>query len=286
MAPPQRNERAGLVFSGIFVGCFWIISMLWLAQNGPTRSSSTTRRVSYASMVSEFEGELTYGLWHGEQRFGQLVYQSKQVNGNRHIEWQLSANPMGTGMPQSLTVNGTISFGPTNSLQDFLVQLSLGDLEFEIKGRRKEAIIVVEYHGMGISSTRVLPVDSCLVVGDGLMPGFPGICPKNNKSLTWSMLDPLSLQPLEVVLRRVQSPPLPPPEHGCVLSLEYRGTESLLWVDESGIVVRQRTPLGWDLILETEKSIDEKHMAEDRIISHEQPRELSSLSCPIEGIGP
>jgi hypothetical protein len=187
----------------------------------------------------------------GQDAMGDLEYSVIAQGSGRRITWRLSLLLAAQGESGAVTANGSSMLDSTGTLSSFSATMALGAQTVEVSGTRREDVMTIQYSGFGASRARVVHVDSTLSVGDGFFPGLIGGCPRRNERLTWQVFDPLTLVSNDVSLERERGSVMPPaPEDGCVLAVVYKGLKTLMWVDAQGVVVRQRTPVGWELVLE------------------------------------
>ena len=252
MTVQRKKSSVAFYLSGLALFALWVFSVVWLVGETKSGPSTSIRRVSYSSLLPEFQGELEYDIYHSGTTIGSLTYRILPELTGKTLSWILTiATPHLDRIP-AISTKGFAVFDSSEALSSFGAELSMVNRAFSIKGRKTEddGGLFIEYTGMGHSSSRVIPAHSSMVIGDGFFPGFPCVCPEPGERLTWQLLDPLSLHPVDVTLEEEENVVSPPsPEGGCVLAMKIQGLKSLIWIDSSGLVQRERTPMGWELVL-------------------------------------
>jgi len=255
----RKRYSVAFYLSGLVVLILWAFSLVWLTRETRSDPSTSIRRVSYSSLLPEFQGELMYDIHYSDRSIGSLTYRILPELTGKALSWTLTIVAPHSGRIPAISAKGFAMFDSSETLSSFGAELSMANRAFSIKGRNRDddSGLFIEYSGMGHSSSRVIPDHSDIVVGDGFFPGFPCTCPEPGERLTWQLLDPLSLHPVDVALEEEKdevSPP--PPEGGCVLAMKIQGLKSLIWIDSSGLVLREKTPMGWELVLRKIDSIN------------------------------
>lgn len=223
--------------------------MAWLLGD-TSRGPILTRPTSYGALVPADSLDLTYGVWAGERSVGTVSYRVRAEGSGRRIAWRMSLQMQAGGSLVPVAADGFSILDSRGTLSSFAATAAIGPQTFEVRGSRSEDVLTVHYAGLGVSQARVFQVDSTLAIGDGFSPGLVAGCPARSERLTWQLLDPLTMTAAEVSLERERGRVEPPaPDGGCVLVVMYKGLKTLMWIDPRGIVVRQRTPVGWDLVL-------------------------------------
>jgi hypothetical protein len=225
--------------------------MVWLFGD-IARGPVVSRPTSYASLVPADFLTLTYRIWMGPRSVGELGYTVIPEGSGRRVTWRLRLL-LQPGAPEGkVTGDGASVLDSTGTLSSFTAAFAVGPQSVEVTGTRKEDVLTIHSTAFGVSSARVMQVDSTLAIGDGFFPGLVGGCPGRNERLTWQVFDPFTASSTEVALERERGDVTPPPpEDGCVLAVTYKGLKTLMWVDAQGIVQRQRTAVGWELVLES-----------------------------------
>lgn len=245
------KRYGSLIFSlvGVGIAVFWLASAFWLMRKTISRPTTTSRQVSYSSLVNYFQGELRYDIQHGQEPIGDLVYRNFMSLSGRSVSWVLNLG-FTSRTEGAAKASGFAMLDADGTLSSFELELDMLGKTSRIRGQADGGVISLDYVGLGALPTNILPMDSTMTVSDGFLPGLPGVCPEPGERLTWRVFDPLSMQPQEVSLARCGSDILPPePPGGCVLVMSHGDLETFIWVDNSGLVTRERTSLGLELVL-------------------------------------
>ena len=245
----MKRFLSPILLSGIFIGTIWIVSLIWLIRTHRIPEARYDTPVSYSSVLPEYSGTLTYGIFYQGTRLGSLTYMLSRSEDDISIEWLLSAKTSAGEKTPSLHAHGEAEFIDSR-LQEFDVHLTIGTANITASGSKKDDILVTTFEGFGLSTTRVIPSDSSTTISDGFIPGMVAACPEPGERLVWQSIHPLSMQQVPVVMRRVVNPTRPAPRNGCVLEVTIGTEKSEMWINENGIVIRQITSLGWILVLE------------------------------------
>jgi len=257
----MKKNISPILLSGLLIGGVWIASLIWLIRTHHIPEARFDTPISYSSVLPEYTGTLTYGIFYQGERLGNLTYTLLQNGGNVTINWILSTRTSKGGIAPSLRAHGDAEFAD-NMLQGFDVRISIGAAEFRASGSKENDVLVTKYEGFGLSTKRVIPSDSSTTVSDGFVPGLVSSCPEPGERLVWQSIHPLTMQRVPVVIQRVVNPTRPAPRDGCVLEVTVGTEKSELWIDKDGIVFRQVTSIGWILVLE-DKAIEYQEMMND-----------------------
>ena len=245
----KRSGSLSFWLVGVGIAVFWAASLFWLILNTTSRSTTATRQVSYASLVNNFQGELTYDILHGKNRIGDLRYRNFMSLDGRSVSWLLHLGFVSSSLGVA-KASGFAMFDTSGSLTVFELSLRIAERTSRIHGEAANGVMSLDFEGLEALPASMLPVDSTMTLSDGFLPGLPGVCPETGEVLTWRVFDPLSLEPQDVSLQRYEADILPPaPPDGCVLILSHGDLETFIWVDRAGIVMRERTSLGLELVL-------------------------------------
>lgn len=245
----MKRTVSPLHISGLLIGIIWIVSFVWLIRTYHTPKAGFDTPVSYSSVLPEYSGTLTYGIFYQGTRLGSLSYMLSRFEDDISIEWILSAKTSEGGRTPSLHAHGEAEFDD-GKLQGFDVHITVGNANFTASGSKKDDVLITKFEGFGLSTTRVIPSDSSTTITDGFAPGMVTACPEPGERLVWQSIHPLSMQQVPVVMQRVVNPTRPAPRNGCVLEVTVGTEKSEMWVEENGIVLRQVTSMGWILVLE------------------------------------
>ena len=257
----MKRFLSPILLSGILIGTIWILSLIWLIRTHRIPEARFDTPVSYSSLLPQYSGTLTYGIFYQGTRLGELVYSLIRNENSVSINWIISARTSERGNTPSIHAHGEAEFAG-NILQSFDIRISIGIANFTASGVKEGDVLVTKYEGFGLSTTRVIASDSSTTISDGFVPGMVAACPEPGERLVWQSLNPLTAQQLPVVIRRVVNPTRPAPRNGCVLEVTVGTDTSEMWIDDNGIVLRQLTSLGWILVLE-DKSIEYQKMMSD-----------------------
>lgn len=241
--------RGAFWAAGAAIVLVWAGSMWWLFGD-PGRDPALTRPTAYAAMVPTQAVSLSYRVMAGRRPAGRLIYEVIPEGSGRRITWRLSL----TFQPEA---HGAVS-GEGETVMDssglpssFFAALRIGAETMEVVGTRNGDVMSIRTSGFGVSHARVMHVDSTLSFGDGFSPGLVGGCPPKSERLRWQAFNPLTLAADDITIERERGKVDPPaPEGGCVAAVTYRGLKTLMWIDAGGVVTRQRSPVGLELVLE------------------------------------
>lgn len=247
----QEAPQARLFWvGGAVILALWVASMTWLLSD-LGRGPILTRPTSYGALAPLDSLDLLYRIWAGQRSMGELEYRVTAEGAGRRVTWRMMLQMSAGAASVPVAGDGFSTLDSSGTLASFHATLAIGPQALEVSGTRSDDVLTIRYGAFGVSRARVLQVDSTLAVGDGFFPGLISGCPGRSERLTWQVLDPLTMTAGEVSLERERGHTDPPaPDGGCVVAVIYKGLKTLMWLRRDGIVVRQRTPMGWELILE------------------------------------
>lgn len=252
--PATRRYHLGskpFWITGIVIALCWAASITWLRSETRTRVPSLERPVSYSSLLPTDPLGIRYGIMAGQSRIGDLTYAVIPRGTERRITWQIRLSPEVGDHHTQANATGSSLIDSTGCLASFEAELMVESQRFQVVGAREQDILTVTYSGFGHTRARVMQVDSTLAVGDGFFPGFVAGCPPSSERLVWKVFDPLTRGASEIRVEQSHQAVSPPaPQGGCVLAVTFKGLTTLMWVDSEGVVVRQRTPVGWEIVME------------------------------------
>lgn len=246
----MRRSDVAFFGAGLLIFLAWVAS-LWAVLGARARVPRVETPVAAHSFLPRDTLSLTYVVLAGGQEVATLSYVVRPHGRGGSLSWKLS--PLRSGpvpSPMPLVGEGFTTLSDEGVLTRFHVTFQLGAQRLEATGVREGDVLVVRGQGLGMSINRVVPVDTSLALSQGVVPGWMAGCPGLDQRWVWRVFDPFSSTEHEVAMEREPGrvdPPAPP--GGCVAAVSYRDMKVLMWVDRHGIVVRQRLPVGLELVL-------------------------------------
>ncbi|MBN2517043.1 MAG: transglutaminase domain-containing protein [Deltaproteobacteria bacterium] len=161
-----------------------------------------------------------------------------------------------------------------------------------IKGKRLGEKVVVSIHHNRNTYTRTFEVGDELFLDQSILSIYRGKGLKVGDSYTLTILNPLTANADQIKARVVGKD-----KENFIMETKFASLTSRAWIDENGLVIREETPNGWVMKVESEDQIDHylsqsKSTAVDIIKetsvrsqgSITNPRQVRSLTIKVSGI--
>ncbi|MBT8490418.1 MAG: transglutaminase-like domain-containing protein [Deltaproteobacteria bacterium] len=167
-----------------------------------------------------------------------------------------------------------------------------GMAKMVIKGKRLGGKIVVSIHHNRNTYTRTFEVGDELFLDQSILSIYRGKGLKVGDSYKFTILNPLTANTDQIEAKVVGKD-----KDTFVMETKFASLTSRAWIDENGLVIREETPNGWVMKVESEDQIDH-HLSQSKrtavdilketsVRSHgniTNPRQVRSLTIKVSGI--
>jgi hypothetical protein len=167
-----------------------------------------------------------------------------------------------------------------------------GMAKMVIKGKRLGEKIIVNIHHNRNTYTRTFDVGDELFLDQSILSIYRGKGLKIGDSYKLTILNPLTANTDQIEAKVVEKD-----RDTFIMETKFASLTSRAWIDENGLVIREETPNGWVMKVESEDQIDQylsqsKHTAVDILKETSvrsqgnivNPRQVRSLTIKVSGI--
>lgn len=190
-----------------------------------------------------------------------------------------------------LTINTLQNLDSEYRLIDFVVKIS-GTTNIIIKGERLDKKVFLNIHHNKNTYSKVLETGDDFFLEQSILSIYRGKGLRLGNSYTLTILNPLTVNTEKIKLKVVEKD-----KDTTVMETKFAGLTSRAWINKNGLIVREETPNGWVMKLESEEKVNEhlrqsKSSAVDILketsvhsagkIAH--PRQVKSLTIKVTGI--
>jgi hypothetical protein len=154
------------------------------------------------------------------------------------------------GESRVCTMNASVGLDSTYRLQNFSCSLGGGGFSANVNGARTSGRafnVDIKLNGNPYNLVVDLPDDAILY---SPMTAMNMKRMKVGQEVRVPTLDPITMKKTNVIMKAVRQESLTVAGEKCettVLSTDYHGKQFLTWIDSTGNVVKQVTPLGWTM---------------------------------------
>jgi hypothetical protein len=161
-----------------------------------------------------------------------------------------------------------------------------------IRGKRLGKKVVVSIHHNRNTYTRTFEVGDELFLDQSILSIYRGKGLKVGDSYKLTILNPLTANTDQIEATVVRKD-----KENFIMETKFGSLTSRAWIDENGLVIREETPNGWVMKVESEDQIDQylsqsKHTAVDILKETSvrsqgnirNPRQVRSLTIKVSGI--
>ena len=236
------------------IGLFWLAAMLCLARYEAFPELFTHSLRGYRGVLSDnvlmqesWARILVDGIPAGYSHTSMNVNDEGaqpdiEINNRTHLKATLM------GQPLSFHVRTSLLLDPDYDLVEFESAVSARGITFRVKGQRKERSQYAVATTIGDRTTHQtieIPKDVLLyspLSSLALRQLRPG------QELIIKTLDPLSMTTARIQVKAIARETIQLAGKSVAatrLSSRYHGMQLLSWIDKSGTVLRQETPMGW-----------------------------------------
>ncbi|MCD6152295.1 MAG: transglutaminase domain-containing protein [Syntrophobacterales bacterium] len=190
-----------------------------------------------------------------------------------------------------LTVNTLQKLDSEYRLIDFVVKIS-GATNIIIKGERLGKKIFLDIHHNRNIYSKVFEAGDDFFLEQSILSIYRGKGLRPGDSYTLTILNPLTVSTEKIKLKVVDKD-----KDTTVMETKFAGLTSRSWINKNGLIVREETPNGWVMKLESEEKVNE-HLRQSKgstvdilketsvhptgKIAH--PRQVKSLMIKVTGI--
>lgn len=288
-------------------GAFCLVMTGWLIRYEAFPSYFTERAAGYRGMLTT--GALLVDQWTKISYDGAPIgYSHTQLASHEEDEDEEDMTRLQNrtylelkvlGRPQRILVTATLSLDAAYRLQRFDFALSSSPYSARIYGERRqgEQFAVEVRSKAGVSRMELDIPDDVVIYSPLTEMGLRKLKP--GQALQIRTLDPVSLTVGDIRCRAVGRETI---EHrgravsAMKLEVSYRGTSVYSWMDDTGRIIRQETPLGWVMEASDQEEalnlqFDADAMA-DMVLAHavpltgslKQPQTAQSLRLSVHGL--
>ena len=246
--------RKGTIRGSIIL--VWIVSMLWLARFEAMPEAFSVTSGGYKALFSRdvlimdswmqliFKGQ-PIGFSHSSVSLDEKNPKGRHVVNN---QVRVRMNLMGTR--QQIYVNTVVRLDDSYRLQSFAFSMASTDYRLEMKGARRHGEVFGVTMTTGSSSQKmdVTIPDDVVIYSPMTEMAMKELKP--GQSMQIKTLDPTSMSTAIVTIKAVEKQVIEMggTEHDAMLLLtDYRGMTIESWIDEQGLLLRQKTPFGWTM---------------------------------------
>ncbi|OGV45724.1 MAG: hypothetical protein A2X46_09470 [Lentisphaerae bacterium GWF2_57_35] len=246
--------KRGLVTGGILF--FWAAMMFWLIRYEAFPSFFTHRLNGYSDLMQD--GPLVSDSWmkilvdgrHVGFSHTHIDVKDNDPAGRVQINNQTAVNVRLLGRVQQITARSTAWLDILYKLQRFAFAVNAADLPFSLHGERKDHRLfeIRARTPMGSQVVHIELPDDLILYSPLTELALKKLKP--GQTLTLTTLDPSSLSRTDMLVTALRQETLllnGTNIETSVLSCRQGGLETLTWLDADGRLVKQTTPLGWQL---------------------------------------
>ena len=154
------------------------------------------------------------------------------------------------GEPQVCTMNAAVGLDAAYRLQNFSCSLGGGGYSANVSGERsKGRVFEVKLNLNGNPYKLALNIPDDAILYSPMTPMTMKRM-KVGQEISVPTYDPITMKKTEVRMKAIRQESMMVSGERCdttVLSTDYHGRQFLTWIDSTGNVVRQETPLGWTM---------------------------------------
>jgi hypothetical protein len=288
--------RSVLVDALLLAGWLGSVGMVLLHERGHVWGRAIRPLASLRATLEV--NEQWFGLYYQGQKIGyaQTTLIPEERNGIPGVSVLERGRIVFTlmGLPQQVDLSAQAFIDADWRLQDFAAELQADTYRFRWRGRREgETLVMTVQTGESQQTMRLRdPGGSALVAGLSPWTAFHRLR-EGQWGSAW-IVNPLALAPEQIYFHVRGREQL---DGQAVLRIEtdFRGVTTTSWVTPDGEVLREESPLGWQLIRESqEEALGALQVAAavdllsavavpiDRPLPH--PERVTKLVCLIEGL--
>lgn len=235
-----------------------VIILIWLGMMGRLiekhhRGSSMASLVAGTPLTVNVYDEWM-GIYYQGDKVGYSHRSLSPEGADFRFEEQSYMEVYAQGFPMKLSIRSSGLTGPDLGLKSFTFSLKSGLVETDIQGRVEGEVLKLEMETAGVKSSQALPLREIPTLPGSLSALLRQKTLETGKRFSLPILDPATLSQREMIVEvkgedflELDGESIP----SRLLTTSYAGISVDLWVDAGGRILKQNTPLGWEMIRET-----------------------------------
>jgi len=188
------------------------------------------------------------------------------------------------GFPMTVSIKTRGIIGPDLGLKSFVFDLQSGLVETRVTGRVEGTSLKLDLMTAGIDSSQTMTLDKVPTLPGSLSALLRKKPLKAGEKFSLPVMDPSTLSVRDMVVEvkgedfvEIDGEAIP----SFRLTTGYAGINVDLWVDAGGRILKQNTPLGWEMIRETREDALTRGWKSGVKIDVVQATSIESLGKPI-----
>ena len=237
---------------GVLIVLFWLAMMGRLVQKHSMGSSIASLVAGTPLSVNVYDDWL--GIYYEGEKVGYAHRTFGPEGEDYRFEEQSFLEVTAMGFPLTVSVKIRGITRPDLGLKSFTFDLQSGLVETSITGRVEGSVLELDLVTAGMKSTQSIDLDTIPTLPMSLSALLREKSLEKGQTFSLPVLDPATLSLREMVVEVKGEEFLE--IHGKVfpvyhLTTGFAGIDVDLWVDAGGRVLKENTPLGWELIRES-----------------------------------